>query len=553
MPTIQISHSDLIKLIGKQIPMNELKELILLIKGEVDDVENDIMTVEFESDRIDMLSVEGIARTLKGFLGIETGIPQYWIDRWDLTIRVDPSVNSVRPHIVGAVVTDIELEDNTIAQLMQLQEKLHNTWGRRRRKASIGIYDLKTIQGPITYIAKDPKEIKFVPLEESKEMTATEILEEHPKGREFAHLLEKFDKYPLLIDSKGTVLSMPPIINSEDTKVTEKTRNLFIDVTGIDEKTINYALNVISANLAERGAKIFKILIEYPNREVETPNFEPKKMKLKTDFVNQILGMNLSSEEIIELLRKARLDGHLLKDNIIETLIPPYRPDFLHPVDIVEDIAIAYGYNKIEPELPNISTIGKELESETFASLIRDIMVGAGYQEIRNYIMTNKTVLFDKFMRKERPVIEVENPMSILYSVLRDMITPTMLEFLSYNIHVPYPQRVFEVGEVVIPSKKAETLSVQELHAAAAISDVSVSFEDIHSTLHYLLKQIKINYYLVEKTYSYLIKGRSAEILINDTPVGFIGEIHPQVLVNYGLENPVAVFEVNLSKLLELS
>lgn len=550
MPTIQISYSDLLSLIGKNIPIDELKDLIMLIKGEIDDIEDDTITVEINADRIDMLSVEGIARALKGFLDIEVGIPKYWVDTWDLSINVDPSVNEVRPYIVGAVVTDLSLEDDTIAQLMQLQEKLHNTWGRRRKKASIGIYDLKTITGPITYIAKRPKEIKFIPLETNEEMTGKDILEKHPKGIDYAHLLEPFDKYPLLVDSKGTVLSMPPIINSEDTKVTEKTRSIFIDVTGTDENTINYALNVLTSNIAERGAKVYKIVVQYPDKTIETPNFAPKTMKLNIEYANLILGMQLSADEIIKLLRKARLDGEILDKKTIKVSIPAYRPDFLHQIDIVEDLSIAYGYDKIEPELPNIATIGKEHEIESLATIIRDLMVGAGYQEVRNYVMTNKTILFDKMKRKEIPVVEVANPMSILYSALRDMITPTILEFLSNNLHVPYPQKVFEVGEVVRVSNKAETLSEEEMHLAAAISDTSVSFEDVHSVLHNLLRMIGTKYTLKEKKIPFLINGRSAEILVSNTIVGFIGEVHPQVILNFGLENPVAIFEINISKLL---
>ena len=255
MPTITINYEDLIKLIGKEIPLDELEEIILLLKGEVEEVEGKEITIEVTADRIDLLSTEGWVRAIKGFLEIETGIPEYPILPATTHLKVDSSVLKVRPYIVAAIVRGVNLSEDALIQSLQLQEKLHMTWCRNRKKASIGIYDLDKIKPPITYLALPPEKIRFVPLDTKEEMNGREILEKHPKGIEFAHLLQGAPEYPLLIDSEGTVLSMPPIINSEDTRVTEDTKNLFIDVTGLSEDVINYALNTIVANLAERGGK----------------------------------------------------------------------------------------------------------------------------------------------------------------------------------------------------------------------------------------------------------------------------------------------------------
>jgi len=552
MPIITISYNDLKKLVGKEISLEELSELIMNTKGEIDDVRGDEIAVETTADRIDMLSVEGLARAIKGFLGIERGIPRYEVVKGSLVINVDSSVSEVRPYIVGAVIRNIKLTEDSVAQIMQLQEKLHVSWCRNRKKGSIGIYDLDKIKGPIEYSALEPNKIKFVPLEETKPMTGKEILEEHPKGQMFKHLLIHKRKYPLLVDSQDTVLSMPPIINSEDTKVTPQTKNLFIDVTGDSWRIITYALNVIVSNIAERGAVIETVTVNYSDKSVETPELKTTKIETTKSFIERIVGITLSKEAIVELLLKSRLNAKFIDDDTLEVEIPPYRQDFLHEIDIAEEVAIAYGYNKMMPEMPQLFTIGKEHPIETFSSILRDIMIGNGYQEVRNYVFTNKTILFEKVRRVEKPIVEIENPVSILYSVLRDSLVPEMLEFLSNNTHAAYPQNIFEVGDVVLLDEKAETKTRQERHICAVTSDYSVGFEEIHMALHQFMRTLGLQYKLERDIVPYLIDGRTVKVIVQDKTIGVMGEVHPEVLRNFELTNPVALFELNVTELLEL-
>ncbi|MGQ4832924.1 MAG: phenylalanine--tRNA ligase subunit beta [Candidatus Asgardarchaeia archaeon] len=553
MPTITINYEDLVKLVGKKLSMNELEEIIMLLKGEVEEVVGEDITLEVTADRIDLLSTEGWARAIKGFLEIEMGIPEYDVLPPTVVLNVKDSVFKVRPYIVAAVIRDIKLNEDSLVQLMQFQEKLHTTWCRNRKKGSIGIYDSDKITPPIIYTALSPDKIRFVPLEETKEMTGREILEEHPKGIEFAHLLKGYSVYPILVDSKGTVLSMPPIINSNDTRVTADTKNLFIDVTGTSEKVINYALNALVTNIAERHGKIELVKINYPNQSFLSPNFEKKNMKVSLNYIRQITGLQLSDDDIIKNILKARLNAEKVNDDVIEVTIPSWRPDFLHPIDIAEEVAISFGYNKIEPELPNLFTIGKTHRVEDATDLIRDLMVGSGFQEVRNYIFTNKDVIFEKMLRPEKSVVEIENPVTTIYTVLRDTLLPGLLKFLSNNTHVPYPQRVFEVGDVVEIDEHAETKIRQYRHLAGVISDDEVSFEEIHSVFHQLMLQLGFNYILKGIVLPYFIKGRSAEIIVNNQSIGVIGEIHPRVLNNFSLENPSVAFEIDLTRLLNLS
>jgi len=552
MPTITINYGDLIKLIGKEIPLDELEEIILLLKGEVEEVEGKEITIEITADRIDLLSTEGWARAIKGFLEIETGIPEYPILPATTHLKVDSSVLKVRPYIIAAIVRGVNLSEDALIQSLQLQEKLHMTWCRNRKKASIGIYDLDKIKPPITYLALPPEKIRFVPLDTKEEMNGREILEKHPKGIEFAHLLQGAPEYPLLIDSEGTVLSMPPIINSEDTRVTEDTKNLFIDVTGLSEDVINYALNTIVANLAERRGKIELIEVKYPSYSFLSPKFDNNEIDASVTYISKVVGKVLTRDEVINYLRRARLDAKPIDADKIKVIIPPWRADFLHPVDIAEDVAIAFGYNNLTPELPNLFTIGKIHETERVTELIRDIMIGNGFQEIRNYIFTNKDILFRKVLREEKNVVEVANPVTSLYTVLRDSLFPGILKFLSNNIHAPYPQKIFEIGDVVIVDEKAETKTIQYRNLSAAVTDYEISFEDIHAPLHQLMIQIGKKYTLKRYNYPYFISGRSAKIICDNSEVGIVGEVNPEVLVNFNLENPVVLFELNISKILNL-
>lgn len=552
MPTINFNYDDLCKLIGRNIEKEQLKELILLNKGEVEESKDNEMAVEVTSDRIDLLSVEGIARALKGFLEIELGIPKYSIEKSDIKLKVDPAVNEVRPFIVSGIVEGIELTDTSVAQLMQMQEKLHATHCRNRRKASIGLHDLDKIKPPITYTAKKPEDIYFIPLHELKAMDGNEILRNVKMGTEYAHLIINSPVYPLLIDSEDTVLSLPPIINSVDTAVTEDTKNLFFDITCLDEHIARTALNILICNICERKGTIKTVEIEYPDGRIEIlPNLTPLKKTLHLNYVNQILGLNLTIKELIKLIKKMRMEAKQKDDNTIEVLIPPFKSNILHEIDLIEDVSIAYGYNNYIPELPTVYTIGKESKKSVFTRKIRELMVGFEFQEISNYIMTNKEQLFSRMNLDEREIVEIANPVSTTFSVLRNSLIPSMLNFLQNNLHAVYPQKIFETGDVVAIDKKAQTKTITQRNLCAAISAYSISFENIQAVLFALLQNLGINAIELKSIdYESFIKGRAAEIFIKDNKIGIIGEVAIPVLKNFALENPVAIFEIELDNLL---
>ena len=552
MPTLNFSYNDLCKLIGKKIEKKQLEELILLNKGEVEDWIEDEMTVEVTSDRIDLLSVEGIARALKGFLEIELGIPKYPVQKSNVKLTVNEAVNQVRPFVVSGIIEDVELTDTSVAQLMQMQEKLHTTHCRNRRKASIGLHDLDKIKPPIIYTAKKPEDIYFIPLQESKAMDGNEILRKVKKGIDYAPLIRDSPVYPVIIDSKETVLSLPPIINSVDTAVDPNTKNLFFEITCLDEQVARIALNVLLCNISERKGTIKTVEVEYfDGRIANLPDLNPQTKTLHLDYANQVLGLSLNLNELNKLIKKSRMDVKPKDKNTIEVLVPAFRSNILHEIDLIEDVSIAYGYNKFVTELPQVITIGKESKKAIFTRKIRELMVGFGFQEISNYIMTNKEYLFSHMNLHEVEIVEIANPVSTTFSVLRNSLIPSMLNFLRNNLHAVYPQKTFETGDVVIIDKKAQTKTNILSRLCAAITSFSISFENIQAVLFSLFQNLDLrNIKLESIEHNSFIQGRVAEIRVNNKKIGIIGEISVPVLKNFALENPVALFEINLDNLL---
>jgi phenylalanyl-tRNA synthetase beta chain len=554
MPTIEVSFHDLCDLIGRTMSLDELTELIFATKCEIKkyDSEKSVLTIDVETDRVDLLSAEGVARELRGMLEIEMGMPRYETLDSGLQIRVEPIVRDVRPYFFSAVVGDLELTDTRVVQMMQLSEKLDGSLGRGRRKASMGLHDLDKITPPITYTARRPEEISFVPLEGHEEMTGKEILERTKQGRQYGDLVRNYPLYPVIEDATGTVLSLPPIINSEYSRITPDTGAVFVDLSCTDEHVGTATLNVFVTNLAERKARIQSVRVAYPEKQSSLPDLTPKRMTLNLDFANSVLDLSLSPERLVKLLARRRMDAREIDAGKIEVLIPPYRTDFMHEIDLVEDVAIAYGYSNFEPKLPQIMTIGKELDIRRGMGIVREYMVGFGFQELLTYVMTNKDTLFGKMNQQKRAVVEVEHPMSLTYTVLRDQMVPVLLEFLASNTYGSIPQKVFEIGDVVSIDEEMETKTKQSKRLGIVIRDYAVGFDDIQAVVSSLLKCLKITDYGLKaiRNPSY-IDGRVAEVNVQGRPIGHLGEISPLVVAKFDLKCPICAAEMDVESLLQ--
>jgi phenylalanyl-tRNA synthetase beta chain len=539
MPLITIDKQDLLELLGQEIPDDVLSHNISMMGTDLRQVA-DTIDVEIFPDRPDLLSTEGFALALEGYLGIKTGMPHFEICNEGHTAYIDEKVEKVRPFAVCAIIKDIHLSDGAVKSLMQIQEKLHITHGRNRKKVAIGVHDLEKIEFPVTYTTK-PKDFSFVPLEWYSPLTMEEILQKHKKGIDYAHLLEGFSEYPLWIDAKGTVLSMPPIINSEDTKVTEDTKHLFLDVTGYSKKALEQALNILVCSLARRGGHIYSVHVFERGKEFYYPDLTPQHMNLDLDFVNRWLGLDLTGNDVKTFLERMRYD---VTGNAVN--IPAYRADILHPVDIIEDIAKAYGYHNIQEVIPEISTIGEENPLEIFSRRIGYLMAGFNLLEVKNYYLTSREY-FEK-TRITDTLLEMENAVTQEWNVLRSWLLPEMLYTLQSNKHHEYPQNIFEIGEVIKPDTSLPERTKEELHLAVIICHPRASFTEAKEILKALFTNVGCEFDLEYTDHPTFIPGRCGSIS-TDKDVGIIGEVHPEVLMAWDMENPVACFELDLQKL----
>jgi phenylalanyl-tRNA synthetase beta chain len=533
MVSIEIDKNDLKNLIGKSLPDEEIEEVLFLLKCEAK-IDGNKIECELTPDRPDMLSVEGIAREIKGFLELETGLKKYDITESNFILKKEKA--EVRPSIACAIILDVKLTDELVKSLMQMQEKLHATIGRNRKKVAIGVHDFDKVKPPFTYT--DVSDEKFIPLNESKEMTVREILEYHPKGKDYAHLVK--DKYPMLYDKEG-VISFPPIINSERTKVTDDTKNLFIDVTGDDEKAVNQVLNILVCNIVERGGKILTVKVS----NKKTPDLEPPKLTIDIESIDKILGLGLSENQIEEILKRMRYDARRMKGGKIEIEVPPYRSDILHMVDIIEDVAIGYGYNNIQPILPKIATIGKQSDLEKLSNKVRELMIGLDFQEVLNFILTSEENNFKK-MSIEGKAVEILNPISSEYSICRTWLLPSLLKVLAANKHRDYPQKIFEVGDCIDFDESSEVKTKQTRKLAAVISYDNANLTEIKSIVESVLCDLNYTFLIKELNHPSFLESRCGEILINDKRIGIFGELHPQVLENWKIEKPVIAFEIKI-------
>jgi phenylalanyl-tRNA synthetase beta chain len=543
---VDVRLSDLLALVGRDLSQVELEESLFLLKCEIDNISNDIVTIEVNPDRVDLLSAEGIARALRGFLEIETGAPNYSVRKSDWQAIVDPSVKKVRPFLACGIVKDLQLDDDLIAEFMQLQERLTGTFGRNRKRTSIGLYVLDLITPPVHYRTESPDDIKFVPLEYYTSLTARQILSQHPKGQEFGKIIKAFPKYPVLVDAENKVLSLPPVINSNDLgRLVEDTKDVFVEVTGTHKLTTLQTLNIMITALAERGGTIEDVEVVYTKENERLPNLTLQQRDVSLNYINKIIGYDLDDSSVMNALGRMRMDSSVHGDTV-QVKIPAYRMDILHDVDIVEDVAIGYGYDRFESTIPQLMTLGMELPLTTLLRTIRDLMVGLGYQEIHNYVLTNTRVLFEKMNRTMKEVVEIANPKSMEYNVARNALLPGLLAFLGDNTAQELPHNVFEVGDVITLDADAETCTLSTPHLAAASVNSRVDITVLKAELMTLLGNLGLSATVRKTSNISFIKGRVANLFIEGTRVGIMGEIHPAVLKNYGIEAPCVAFELEI-------
>jgi phenylalanyl-tRNA synthetase beta chain len=539
MPVVTFAYDDLTSLLGREVSVDTLLDRVPQVGADVHsyDEKTREMSIEFFPDRPDLYSVEGAARALRAFLGFETGLTNYEVGGSDVVLTLDESIKDVRPFMVAGVIEDVTITDELIRSLMEMQEKLHLTMGRKRQKVSIGIHDLDKVTPPFTYKAVDPESVSFVPLAKTERMNLREILERHEKGIGYAFILEGKDRYPLLVDSNGEVLSFPPIINGTLTTVTTETRNVFIDVTGTDLNAINGALNIVATAMAERGGKIKSVRIQGTQNEV-TPNLAPRRWTVGIAATNSLLGTEMDGAQMAAALGKMGYRAEPRGDEL-EVQAPAWRLDLIHPVDIMEDVAKGHGYENFGKELPYQQTFGSELLTSKAADVARQLMVGYGYLEATTLTLSSEEDQFDRMAIPRSEVVELLNPISEDHTCLRVSLLPSLMMVLRRNKHRDLPQRLFEVGDVVQGIKRRK-------HLAAVSISARASFTEIKSLVESIMRDLSVNYAIRASAAGTYLEGRGAEIVVGDQVIGTFGEVHPKVITDFELGYPIAAFEIDL-------
>ena len=547
MPVITFKYEDL-KDLGIDMEKDELIDTLPMMSSDIEDFDDEEIKVEFFPNRPDNLSVEGVARSFKGFIGQETGLPDYKVVPSNEEVIVEAEVAEIRPYIAFAKIDNVDFTGDKLKYIMDFQENLHWVIGRDRKKVAIGIHNADVVNAPFKYIATPKDANAFVPLEKDSEMTPDEILTEHDKGKDYAHLIENFDKYPLILDKDDQVLSMPPIINGELTKIKEDTHNIIVDVTGTDERAVNQALNIICSSFAEVGGQIKSMEVKYEDKTIISPDLTPQEMNVHVDTANELIGgTELTAEDIKGLLEKARFDAEILNDNEVKAIIPAYRVDILHEVDIVENIAVQYHINAIEAELPNINTVAYENNWFKAESPIREVMIGMGFQEVMSLMLTSEDAHYTKMNQEEKPHVQVAKPITIDRTMIRTSLINSLMEFLEDNKHEDLPQKIFEIGDVLYLDETKENKTVSSKKLAGLICHSTANFTEIKSVVTSILSNLGYCMEISDSENRTFIEGRAADVAgeaLNGRIEGFFGEVSPEVISNFTLEYPVIAFEI---------
>ena len=525
-----------------RLSLNELEDLLFRLKCETEVDENGYIYIELNPDRPDMYSLEGIVRSARGLLGKERGFNLPEVFKSNIVIKADFSES--RPVVAGVVIEGLNLDEDQIEELVQFQEKLHDTIGRRRRKVAIGIHDMDKLPSKlILYKEIDIDKELMRPLHINKVMTIREVLLTTEQGKKYGEISLHGSKHPALI-AGGKIISLPPVINSDTTKIEQGTKNLFIDVTGTDSDVVLTVLDIIACNLSYFGGKLGKIDVIYPDKKIETPVLRTKKLNASTKELHKIIGLNLEPSLIVDFIEKARYRASYKNSDLLEVIVPPFRADVFGISDLAEDISMMIGYENLGTKRNPIILRGSLSKLTLLRRKIRDILIGLGFTEIVQLTLISQKIIHA--LKIEKEALKLSNPVQVEHSVIRPALVTTLLDFLRENQHKEKPIKVFEIGKIAFKRNKD---IVEEEALGMAIMDSSISYEDIQAPVYSLLRTLSLKYDVKPLDLPYLLKGRSALVLIDGVEIGWLGEISPEVLERLEIEYPIAIAEINLSVL----
>jgi phenylalanyl-tRNA synthetase beta chain len=566
MPKIELQEKSFFELLGVRPSQQEFAELLSVAKAEIDDwqpEENSLKVELNDTNRPDLWSGPGLARQLRAFR--EGSAPEYTFlskegglrETGERIIQVDKALKEIRPYIAAFIARGVPVTEAMLVDMINAQEKLCWNFGRKRSTIAMGVYRADLMEFPVHYRAADPDKIRFTPLDYSWEMSLREILKTHPKGLEFGWIIENFERFPYLDDDQGQTLSMPPIINSAHLGAVEVgDSHHFIELTGPDLDSLLVACSIVACDFADLGYEILPVRVVYPfdtpyGRELVTPYYFQKPVSLEVGEASRMLGEEIGAEEAEACVR--RMGNPVSRSgNTLTVSPPPYRNDFLHPVDVIEEVMIGRGMSSFEPVWPEEFTVGRLSEIEHFSREVREILVGQGYQEMIYSYLGSRRDFVDRMNSDGKDLIEVDNPMSESVEVLRNSQLPNLLYSESVSSNAVYPHRIFEVGKVAYLAEEENYGSRTVTALSFLFCDREASFNDVNSHLSAVFFFLSREYTLVPLEDPRFVPGRAGAVEYKGRTIGVIGEIHPEVLENWGIQQPAAAGEIRLDAILEI-
>ncbi|GLB33939.1 putative B3/4 domain containing protein [Lyophyllum shimeji] len=614
MPTVAVDKSDLWERLGREYSTEEFDKLCFDYGLELDEdttaeveeaikaglpAERPQLKIEVPANRYDLLCIEGIARALRIFLQ-QGEVPHYKLvyppggESELLTIACDPEVKRIRPLLACAILRNIKFTPRSYASFIDLQDRLHQNICRRRQLVSIGTHDLDTLKPPFRYEAKSPKDIKFVPLNKQTAYTAEELMTVYDSDKHlsrYLHIIRDSPVYPIIYDSLDRVLSMPPIINSEHSKITLNTRNVFIEVTATDQTKLDIVVNMVAtmfSEYCEEPYAIEPVRIVLPDGQTRiSPNISERQTTARASYVNSCTALSLTAPEVSTLLNRMALRSTVSPSNPDELLvsIPATRPDILHECDIMEDAAIAYGFNNLPDRFPATSTVAQPLAISKLSDIIRLEWALAGWVEVLPLILCSHEENFEWLNRTDdgETAVKIANPKTLEFQVVRTTLLPGLLKTIRENRSHPLPIKIFETSDVVFKDTSRERQARNVRHAAAVWCNKTAGFEIVHGMLNRAMKMLEIprignddpkaetGYYIKESSDPVYFPGRAATIYYRPPPVkahdtlstikrgveaalhidkdleiGSLGILHPTVLAKFEIGYPCSALEFSL-------
>ena len=550
MPVIEVP----LTVLTKSFPQNSLEDIIAslpFIGLDIEGRDDKLIRLEYNPNRPDFSSYIGIVRALKGYLGLETGLPKYRLKNdKKFQIEISDSVRSIRPYIRALVAKEIELDNDLIKMLIDMQEDLHMGICNKRKVASIGLHNLNKIRFPLSYLASG-SDISFVPLDSSQALSLNEILSSTDVGKRYSYLLGKTNDFPILLDVEKQVVSFPPIVNSKNTRLDNQSKGIFVEITAIDPNVADLVSAIYAATLYDMKFKVYQVTLnETKGSSTKSPDMSPSSVSASIIEINKYLGTKLPRKVIVRAAARSRLGTRNSAHGKLTCIVPRYRNDVRHIRDLIEEVMIGLGISKLSPTLPLVNVTGNRNTYSILIDKIKEVLVGLGLLEVRNFAIVSRFLQYDSMGLKpeESSIFKIENSLVSGFDTLRNSLLPSLIDTIGHNIHSSYPQNIFEIGKVFTKGE-SET---EKWHLCVALAYNRADYTSIKSILQAFLK-VAFGKDIVTTPNSYGVEytiGRSASIKVEGNEVGKIGEISDFVRQSHRVRVPVAAFEIDLSPFL---